>query len=383
MILSFIPPSPGASGPVSSTPFSAPDIPELFEGQMLAGRVANVGADGQGVIRFPNGSGISFSGGYALQAGEQVTLEVTRLTPEVGVRLVASESGGAAQLAQTAEQSLARGPELLGRLMLLSGLARGATGGTGESALLAGGRSGVLVAGRETLAGVLQRALPNVGLGDLMKGDLAGLTRVLEAGSRQEVADAVRLVRQAAEHLRHEPTQPANATTPATREEVAAEVAGARHALQRLGDLLALQHILPQAAASPEEGAYLLGYRLFWMNDGGLGEAVWRRERDRRRKEGKSGDGSLLSVLLSLNMTRMGMVQARLEHGAGLVRVAISAQEEASLVALRGGVGELRGALLEAGVPLHSLDLAMLGAGGMKAERAQFLGLGSGFHTEA
>ncbi|MEO5345074.1 MAG: hypothetical protein H7834_01695 [Magnetococcus sp. YQC-9] len=382
MILTNIPLPPGESNRLAGTIFSSPSIPDLFEGQMLAGRVSQVGADGQGIIRFPNGSGISFSGGYALQVGEQVTLEVTRLAPEVNVRLVASDSGNAAQLAQNAEQSLARGPEILGRLLVLSSLARGATGGAGESALLAGGRSGVLVAGRETLAGVLQRALPNVGLGDLMKGDLAGLTQVLEAGSRQEVANAVRLVRQAAEQLRHEPNAPAGNATPVTREEIAAEVAGARNALQRLGDLLALQHILPQVAPSPEEGVTLLGYRLFWMNDGGLGEAVWRKERDRRRKDGRAGESSLLSVLLSLNMTRLGMVQARLEHGAGMVRVAIAAQEENSLVALRGEVGALRKALLAAHVPLHSLDLAMLGAGGMKVERARFLGMGGEFHAE-
>ncbi|MBF0628291.1 MAG: flagellar hook-length control protein FliK [Magnetococcales bacterium] len=374
MILSGLPLPPVDAQALSSSLYAAPSPPELIEGRLLVGRITQLGADGQGVIRFPNGSGLSFSGGQTLRVGEQVTLEVTRLAPEITVRLVASESGGAAALAQNAEQSLTRAPDLMGRLMFLSGLSRGASAQAGA------GRAPVLFAGKESLATVMQKALPNLSGEELFKGDLSGLTRLLEGGSRQEVVEAVRMVRQAAESLRQEG---GGAVTRGSAGAEGSEVAGARHALQRLGDLLTMQQLLPQAVPSPEDGAALLGYRLFWLNEGGLGEVVWRKEQEKRRTGGRKGDESVLSVLLSLNMTRLGMVQARLVLGEGMLAVGISAGEEESLSALRGEIGTLRHNLIAAGLPLRALDLTMLGEGGMKAERASFLGMGGGFAAEA
>lgn len=377
MILSGIPLPPGDAGALSAQLFSTPAVPELSEGRLLVGRVTQMGADGQGVIRFPNGSGLSFSGGHTLQVGEQVTLEVTRLSPEITVRLVASESGGAAALAQNAEQSITRAPELLNRLMVLSGGSRGAATGVTH------GRASLLLAGREPLSAVLQKALPNLSGEALFQGDISGLTRLLEGGSRQEVVDAVRLVRQAAEILRQEGGRGGTPTVVAADPEAVSELSGARHAMHRLGDLLALQQILPQVVPSPEEGVALLGYRLFWMNEGGLGEVVWRKEREKRRKGGRPGEESVLSVLISLNMTRLGVVQARLVLGEGMLAVGLATGEEEALATLREGIATLRQNLLAAGLPLRALDLNMLGAGGMKAERARFLGLGGEFRTEA
>ncbi|MBF0189610.1 MAG: flagellar hook-length control protein FliK [Magnetococcales bacterium] len=385
MILSGVPLPPGETASVSSSSLAPPSPPELLEGRLLSGRISQLGPDGHGVIRFPNGSGFSFSGGQSLRVGEQVTLEVTRLVPEIGVRLVASESGSASVLARNAEQSLARAPDLMGRLMVLTGLSRGGASGSALTASL-GGRTPVLLVGRESLASVIQRALPNLSAEALFKGDLSGLTQLLEGGSRQEVTSAVRLVRQAADLLQQE--KGVGAGTVAGSAGEGSEVAGARHALQRLGDLLAMQQILPHTASTSEDGAALLGYRLFWLNEGGLGEVVWRKEREKRKRGGRQGDESVLSVLLSLNMTRMGMVQARLVLGEGMLAVGISAGEEETLSALRGDIGALRQGLLDAGLPLRALDLTMLGEGGMKAERAEFLGMGTtegggGFRTEA
>ncbi|NGZ06153.1 MAG: flagellar hook-length control protein FliK [Magnetococcales bacterium] len=377
MILSGIPLPPGDAAALSSQLYASPAPPELMEGRLLAGRIVQVGADGQGIIRFPNGSGLSFSGGHSLQVGEQVTLEVTRLAPEISVRVVASESGGAALLAQNAEQSVARAPELLNRLLVLSGLSRGA-------ATTATGRAPLILAGRETLDAVLRQALPNLSGEELFKGDLSGLTRLLEGGSRQEVVNAVRLVRQAADILHQEQSRGGASTMVASSGAGAegSEVAGARHAMHRLGDLLALQQLLPQMVPTPEDGAALLGYRLFWLNEGGLGEVVWRKEQEKRRKGGRRGEESVLSVLLSLNMTRLGMVQARLVFGEGMLAIGIATGAEDALAFLRGEVRALRENLLAAGLPLRALDLTMLGTGGMKAERARFLGMGGGFQTE-
>ncbi|MBF0439176.1 MAG: flagellar hook-length control protein FliK [Magnetococcales bacterium] len=363
MIISGTLTGPGETASSTSTPASPPT---LTEGKILLGRISQVGPDGQGVVRFPNGSGLTFSGGQGLRVGEPVTLEVTRLSPEVTMRLVASESGSAANLAQYAEQSLMRAPDLLGKLMHWAGLNQNDKGALGRSAFM--------VSGRESLAGVLQRILPNVATEGLLKGDGAGLVRLLEMGSRQEVVDAVHLLRQASAGLRLEGGVEGG-------REVAAEVAVARNALQRLGDLLALQHILPQAVA-PEDGGALLGYRLFWLTDGGLGEAIWRREKEKKGRGGRAGEESALSVLLSLNMTRLGMVQVRLVYGEGMLQVKIAARQEEALATLRQSIGELRQNLLAAELPLRILDLAMLGEGEMKAERVRALGMGAGFNAE-
>lgn len=368
MILSGILNGPHETVSSSSSPVSPL---ALTQGKVLVGRISQVGSDGQGIIRFPNGSGFSFSGGYGLQVGEQVSLEVTRLAPEVTLRLVASESVAAANLAQSVEQSLMRAPDLLGKLMSLAGMT---TDNQGTSTLLGTSRLVGLMAGKESLAGVLQKVLPNVSSEGLLKGDFLSLVRLLETGSRQEILDAVRNLRQAAATLQFD--------APVVRQEESATLVVARNALQQVGDLLALQSVLPQVAR-PEDGSALLGYRLFWLTEGGLGEAIWWKEEEKKRREKKSGQDALLSVLLSLNMTRLGKVQARLTYGEGMLQVGIGAQEEEALVALRGSIGELRKSLLAAELPLRTLDLLKLGEGEMQAERVRALGVGSGFVAQA
>ena len=374
-----------------TTPVTTPAANHgLSTGQQVMGRVSQVQSNGHGVLRLPDGSGFAFSGGHGLRAGEPVRLEVMRLVPEITFRLVASQSGGAVALAQSAEQSLMRAPDLLANLLSWAGLKGGSqvlNGGilAGSSpeeslflALRAGGKAASYVTGKgETLAGIMQKSLPNVSVAGLLRGETAGLARLLEGGSREEVRDAVRLLRLGAMDLRaagEEGAAPRSGNTDA-------ELNPIRAALHRLGDLLAMQDVLPRAAPSAE-GDLFLGYRLFWLTEGGLGEAIWRREQNRQRNLKSEEDSAVTTVLLSLNMTNLGVVQARLSYGDGQLLIAVSAQEESALAALRGQVGELRGGLLDAELPLRSLELSRLTSGEMKTERLRALGLGAGFSTE-
>ncbi len=357
---SLLPPSETASSPSASPP-------QLTTGKILLGRIAQVDPNGQGVIRFPNGSGFAFAGGTTLRVGEQVSLEVTRLAPEITLRLIASESGTAANLAQSVEQSLMRAPDLLNKLMDLAGLNSRGSGRVGTW-------PATLVAGKENLSSLLQKSLPNISSQALVKGDFASLVRLLETGNRQEIQEAVRTIRQAAATL-----QLAN---PVIGQDESAELSGARNALQRVGDLLALQHVLPQVATTQPDGSALLGYRLFWLTEGGLGESIWRKEQQNNR-QGSNDEESVTSVLLSLNMTQLGMVQARLAYKTNMLQIGIAAREEASLTTLRTHIRELRQKLVAANLPLHSLDLIKMSEGEMKTERLRNLGIGSGFATEA
>ncbi|MBF0178813.1 MAG: flagellar hook-length control protein FliK [Magnetococcales bacterium] len=333
----------GPVDPTAPTPTPA-SPPPLTEGRVLEGRISQTSPDGQGVVRFPNGSGFTFTGGQALRVGDQVTLEVMRLVPEVTLRLLSSDSAAAASLARSASRGLMRAPDLLQSLLRSSPL----------------------------LAEVAREALPDLSFKGLMKGDMTRLARLLENHDPREVARSVARLRQAAADLEATPARAGQAD--------AAESGSARSGLRMLGDALAMQHLLPQVA-TPEDGSVLLGYRLFWMHEGGVGEAIWREEKEKERGR-KSAKERLHSVLLSLHMTRLGMVQARLAYGEGLLRVAIAARDEAALTELRAGIGDLRRAMIAAEVPLHSLDLAKLPETEMRAERARALGLGSGFDAE-
>ncbi|MEO5333448.1 MAG: flagellar hook-length control protein FliK [Magnetococcus sp. YQC-5] len=357
------------------TPSLAPDAspPPLMEGKILVGRITQAGSDGYGMVRLSNGSQFSFSGGVHLQVGEQVTLEVTRLLPEVTLRLVASESGVAANLAQSVEQSLRQAPDLLDKMMHLAGLTSAGKGGKDLPTLLVGGRMAGVLGRSETLTGLLQKVLPNVSGEGILKGDLTSLVRLLETGSRQEVVNAVNQLRQAAATL--------HVDTPGVSREDSAVLTMARNTLQQVGDLISLQHVLPQLA-SPTDGSLLLGYRFFWLTDGGLGEAIWKRERQ-KKQGGKAGADSVISVLLSLNMTRLGQVQARLAYGDEMLQVGLAARDDEALTLLRQNIAELRQNLLAAHVPLRTLDLSKLGEMEMNAERLAALGVGAGCDAEA
>ncbi|MBF0144273.1 MAG: flagellar hook-length control protein FliK [Magnetococcales bacterium] len=145
--------------------------------------------------------------------------------------------------------------------------------------------------------------------------------------------------------------------------------------LQRLGDLMAMQELLPRVQLP--DGSQFLGYRLFGLMEGGLGEAIWQQ---RKGKKGEGGEeGELTTVLISLNLTRLGSVQARLGYGENQLQVGLSASEEGALAALRGRIRELRGGLLATGLPLRSLEVARMGVAEMRVERQEMMGLASGF----
>ncbi len=379
---SLLPPG----GTTATSAATAATTSGLQVGSLLTARVSQVQGNGQGVLRFADGSGFSYSGGHNLRVGEPVQLEVLRLAPEISLRLMASNSGSAAGLAQSAEQSLMRAPDLFARLMNWAGLSN--TGGvlTGSSpedalffALRSSLKSSVLTTSKgEGLAQVLGRTLPNVSAEGLARGEVSALARLLDGGSRQDVAEAIRQLRQAAVDLRPGPGSGGEAG--ATSTESATELNAARNALHRLGDLLAMQEVLPRAAPSLD-GDQFLGYRLFWLTEGGLGEAIWRREQARKRSQ-NDADDPVTTILLSLNMTGLGTVQARLSYTEKQLLVAISAEDETALAALRSRIGELRGGLLAEELPLRSLEISRLLGSEMKQERLKALGLGAGFSTE-
>ena len=374
---------PGEASAAAKSPSPSSSNAGLQVGSVLHARVGQTHGNGQGVLRFADGSGFAYSGGRGLRAGEPVQLEVLRTSPEITLRLMASNSGSAAALAQSAEQSLMRAPDIFARLLNWAGLGGGGgvlPGASPEEALFlalrTGLKPGVLVTGQgESLSSVLGKALPNLSALSLMKGDVSALVRLLEGGSRQDLADAIRQLRQASADLRF--GGEGGRADPAG----AAELNAARNALHRMGDLLAMQEVLPRAAPSVD-GNQFLGYRLFWLTEGGLGEAIWRREQERARARAGEG-GETTSVLLSLNMTGLGAVQARLSYADGQLLVALSAEDESALAALRGRIGDLRHGLLQQDLPLRSLEISRLSGGEMKNARLQALELGAGFSTEA
>ncbi|OSM02072.1 hypothetical protein MAIT1_02157 [Magnetofaba australis IT-1] len=339
-------------------------------GQVLGARVQSVNADGSGVMRMADGATLAFTGGAGLRPGEQVRMEVMRLQPEMALKLINSESGSAAKLAQNLEQSLARAPDLFKSLLQAAeaetqSAAVRARGGSASRA--AGGRFATLQG--QSLASVLKNNLPNLSLNALIKGDAAALAKLFESGNRLQVAESVRALQQAAAQLRGDGVSDV-------------DVAATRASLNRMGDLLAMQELLPRTAQADAQTA-LLGYRIFWLDEGGLGEAMVWRERERKRQQAQEG-GEVTSVLLSLNMLNLGAVQARAALADGWLSVNLRAEEEAALAALRSDVSSLRQGMIDAGLPLQSLDLGRLSWGELQGAREQALGTGAaGFEASA
>ncbi|MBF0582957.1 MAG: flagellar hook-length control protein FliK [Magnetococcales bacterium] len=379
--------------PVKTAPApAASTTSRLTVGEVLTGRVTQVNGNGQGVVRFPDGSGFTFSRGPALTLGEPVQVEVLRLEPEMAFRLLASSSQSASQLAVSAEQSLVRAPDLFANLVRWAGLGNSSPA-EAEASLASGGNSGsaqgFAVLGK-SLAHLLQRVLPNLSVQGLLDGEVTELVRLLEGGSRQDVRAAIQQLRQGAIGLLlAEERGVGQATTGAEGSDLGA----VRNTIHRLGDLLAMQEILPRTPLAAE-GNQLLGYRLFWLVEGGMGEAIWYRERQwsepdqQQEQEGESSSGGgeekrFTTVLLTLNMTNLGAVQSRLSYGEGLCTIHIAAEEEEALAALRRRVGELRSALLEAELPIGALDLTRLVPGELKEKRMRAMGLASHFSAEA
>ncbi|MBF0134919.1 MAG: flagellar hook-length control protein FliK [Magnetococcus sp. DMHC-1] len=374
-------PPPGDPAPGSRN--NAGQLPSLTPGDILEGRISQVKGSGEGIFRFPDGSGLAFTGGQGLTEGEKIRLEVVRLLPELAVRIAGSESRVAANLADNLQQSLVRVPDLFARLMATIAGQEPDKGGT----LLSLGKGTPLFLSLQStsqsgnrsadLVGILRDNLPNLSADALIRGDTTGLARLLEGASREEVTAAVRALREAAGALRLAPDPTAAGKSP----ESGSESASLPNALNRLGDLLSMQNILPRVVPSTAEQMFL-GYRVFWLNEGGLGEAIWRREKEKQDQKGKKGR-TLHSVFLSLNLTRLGAVQSRVVLGDGLLGISVAAEEDATLVALRSRIAELRAAIQEAGLPLSSLDLSCQSGAVMRSSRLEAIGLGGGFSANA
>lgn len=366
----------------------------LDVGKVLTGRIVQMQSNGQGILRFPDGRGFSFANGATLKPGEAVQVEVMRLSPTMTFRLLGSSSGVASNLAASAEQSLVRAPDIFSNLLNWSGLgsqraeipgAEGSLQGDILAALKSGIKADTWVTRRGlTLAQVLQKSLPNISAQNLLRGDLSELVQLMEQGSKQNVRQLILQLRQVAADLVRQtnPSTKFNSTINQAAGDNSSELMAVRNTLHRLGDLLAMQEILPRTALSLD-GGQLLGYRIFWLAEGGMGEAIWQRERKKRKSKDDDTDTSVTSVLLSLDMTKLGAIQARIAYAEGLCSIGISAENEDSLAALRGGLRNLRQALLKAELPLHSLELARLMPGDLKDNRMQALGLASNFSTEA
>ncbi|MEO5328509.1 MAG: flagellar hook-length control protein FliK [Magnetococcus sp. THC-1_WYH] len=352
---------------------------QLTEGAIISGRIGQVNSRGEGVLRLTDGSRFSFSGGQALKEGEQVRMEVVRLQPQITFRMIASESGIAQQMAGDMEQSLMRLPDIFSRLMNFSGLDGGmaAASGKGEglfslfSAMQQAGKSPLFVTSKgESMAAVLRRVLPNLSLESLQKGDLTELTRLLRSGGG-EIKEMLQQLREAANDLR-----PAPGTGGGDQ-----DIGAARQTLMRVGDLLAMQDVLPRTATGPD-GNPFLGYRLFWLDERGLGEMIWRQQSG--GGSGRRGDEEkeVTSVLITLNLTQLGTLQTHLSYAHNALQVAMGAEEDEALSALRGDIRQLRQALIAAELPLRSLELSKISRGDVQEKRLEILALGEGFSIE-
>ncbi|HIJ84681.1 MAG TPA: flagellar hook-length control protein FliK [Magnetococcales bacterium] len=158
------------------------------------------------------------------------------------------------------------------------------------------------------------------------------------------------------------------------------ELSAARQTLMRVGDLLAMQDVLPRTAPGLDGDPYL-GYRLFWLDERGLGEMIWRRHHG-GNAGGEGEDKEATSVLVTLNLTRLGTVQARLSYTQNTLQIAMGAEEEDALSALREDIRVLRQALIQAELPLRSLELSRLSRATVQEERHTILELGEGFSIE-
>ncbi|MBF0623097.1 MAG: flagellar hook-length control protein FliK [Magnetococcales bacterium] len=351
---------------------------QLSMGSVLSGRVSDVNQDGKGVFRLSDGRSFSFTGGQGLRAGEDIRLEVTRLAPEVTLKLVGSESQAASKMAQTLEQSLFRAPDTFGKLLTMAGLESQA----GKALFTSQGSGNLMsILGKgQGITELLQKALPNVSAEKLLQGNLSELVKLLESGSRKELTDAVRLLKQAATNLKVADNM-ALLRSGISQANIPEALSEAKGALSRLGDLLTMQEILPRATQE-NDPTLTMGYRLFWLNEGGVGEAIWQQQ-NKNKRGGKEDEKT--SVLLSLNMTELGAVQARIALWDGKVMINLAAEEEGSIAALRSKISTLRHGLQEAELPLHGLELGRLKRNAMNEARQEILGKAapSGFSMEA
>ncbi|MEO5377968.1 MAG: hypothetical protein H7832_09345 [Magnetococcus sp. DMHC-6] len=284
-------------------PGEAPSVkPELTHnlviGDRFMARVAQMGDNGRGVFRFQDGSTFSFSNGdRGLMVGERVALEVVRLTPEIAFRMTASQGSVAASLAASAEQSLVRAPDVFAKILSLAGFSLPAessslgvpSGGVNQTSLETilqalrqsfappGEAPFVLTEKGESLASLLQKMLPNISGESLLKGDWSSLVQLLERGSRDQIAEVIKHLKLATANLRWSADE--ETVVKSGHENPAAEIAAAKGALHRLGELLAMQEVLPKSVTP--DGHLFLGYRVFWFAEGGMGEAMWVRERQK------------------------------------------------------------------------------------------------------
>ncbi|MBF0423926.1 MAG: flagellar hook-length control protein FliK [Magnetococcales bacterium] len=99
-------------------------------------------------------------------------------------------------------------------------------------------------------------------------------------------------------------------------------------------------------------------------------------------RSGGEGEDQTTSVLVTLNLSRLGTVQARLAYVTNALQIAMGAEEDQSLAALREDIRVLRQALIAAELPLRSLELARLSRAEVQEERMAILNLGNGFSVE-
>jgi hypothetical protein len=338
--------------------------------------------------------------------GDTVRLEVIQTAPRTLLRLLDSDSGQAARLAtsiaENTTQTLVRAPALMARVMQLLNLDTGtpstapqdpldvlSTGLSGTRTPGTAGRAGVATGvataavgrtGASLLQGLLQRHMPTVSLQSLMEGDVLPVLQNAMQQSPQQVAEGVRQMNIAAEQVaRLLPTgtvpgssDPATTTTALTPDTL-------RSSVQQLGELLISQKLVPMLSLTDEKGFVLNGYQMFWLQDGGFGELIWRQRPDDDGSTGGQGE-QMATVLLSLHMTQLGRVQALVSFSRGRISVSVSAAEESALVELRQNIGLLRQRLLEEGLVIDAIELSRHSEQALEAGRRAIMGsLESGF----
>ncbi|MBF0159788.1 MAG: flagellar hook-length control protein FliK [Magnetococcales bacterium] len=360
---------------LSVTPAAASSVSDLVQqlklsvGDLLVGRVLTIDSvSGQGSLRLTDGTAITFTGGNNLAAGslavgEMVQLEVSRTAPQITLRLAGSESALATQLAESTQQTVARAPEVLARLVTLLQTQQG---------------GGLPAALRAQIGRILQQNLPTVPVEALWQGEITSVSQLLTHGQLlTESGDAIQQLRLAMAQLQADQEQQSAAASSGGRSGAGAALTTVQTTLSQLSDLLTLQTLLPSLSLTDQDGSVLAGYRLFLLDEGGWGEAIWRYggQSGSRGQGSQGGNRDTITVMLSLAMTQLGRVQARLSASNGQLWINLAAEQEQGLSALRQQVGELRDRLLAAGLPLQSLDLQRLTGAALESERRRMLGL--------
>ncbi|MGN7611348.1 flagellar hook-length control protein FliK [Magnetococcales bacterium HHB-1] len=370
---------------------SSADRSDLTPGRTFSARVTQVDGEGRGTLKLPDGRALGFSGGRGLSVGENVRFEVVRQSSDqnIALRVISSERGVAQQMAGQLQQSVLRAPDVFAKL--LPHLQQGSSSLPSSSSSAAQSMraflsesqavhttektSGaqektVLSIQNRTLSQTLAKILPSVSWRSSMQGNLSQWVDVF--GPRNDFSSMAQQMREAAGALQQVGGLPAGLAAPDGEvQDVARAVRGA---LNRMADLVAAQELLPRQHQDAGEQA-IFGYRVFWLEDGGLGEAIWRREQKKRGMHGDDAEG--YSVLLSLQLTALGAVQSRISYMDGQMNIALAAEDEGALAALRRDLSELRAALQqnEEGPLLHALDLTKLFPKAFYQERQEFLGL--------